>query len=152
MNYFPSRLKLLREEHQYTQKQIADELGISQSYYAKFEYGNREPGLEMLVRICKHFNVSADYLLGLIDGDTNDSHLEYLRAALSYAVDWKQCYDRGKLPPLKLKNAFYDNYKMAGLFFDAKKFLKNVTLYIESVIIELQDEIERIEDKRRTPS
>lgn len=61
------RLKELRFERNLTQKQIADMLGISIRAYSHYETGDREPPIALIKQICKLFEVSADYLLGLCD-------------------------------------------------------------------------------------
>lgn len=61
------RLRVSRESVGLTQKEVADELGITPSAYANYEQGLREPGLETFKKICEILDVSADYLLGLED-------------------------------------------------------------------------------------
>ncbi|MBQ3158478.1 MAG: helix-turn-helix transcriptional regulator, partial [Clostridia bacterium] len=60
---FNERLKKLRLESGQTLKFIAKELNLSISAYSNYEQGIREPSLETLAKICKVFDVSADYLL-----------------------------------------------------------------------------------------
>jgi len=62
-----SRLRDLREDRDLTQKQIADILGISQTGYSKYEVGHRDIPTQVLRSLAKFYNVSDDYLLGLID-------------------------------------------------------------------------------------
>ena len=61
------RMRDLREDHDKTQQEIADVLGTSQTMYARYERGANELPLRHLVALCKYYNVSADYLLGLSD-------------------------------------------------------------------------------------
>ena len=56
----------LREDNDKTQKEIADVLGTSQTMYARYERGANELPIHHLIKLCKYYNVSADYLLGLI--------------------------------------------------------------------------------------
>lgn len=58
------RLKLLRNQNNMTQKELARELGISPSTVGMYEKGNRTPAPDMLKKIAKLFDVSIDYLLG----------------------------------------------------------------------------------------
>lgn len=58
------RLKELRKEKGYTQKQISELIGISQTTYAGYETGEHMPSLEILIRIADIFKVSLDYLTG----------------------------------------------------------------------------------------
>ena len=39
--------------------------GVSQVAWTYWETGKREPNITTILKICKYFNVSADYLLGL---------------------------------------------------------------------------------------
>ncbi len=59
------RLKELREQNNLTQVEFASEIGMLQQQYSRYEKGEREPQLKHIRRICKKFNVSADWLLGL---------------------------------------------------------------------------------------
>ena len=61
------RLKELREEKGYTQKQLAEKLGINSVTYLHYEKEQREPPLSLLADIAKFYGVSVDYLLGLSD-------------------------------------------------------------------------------------
>ncbi len=62
---FSKRLTLLRKEKGITQKQAAQDLGISQALLSHYEKGIRECGLEFVAKVCEYYKVSADYLLGL---------------------------------------------------------------------------------------
>lgn len=55
----------LREDHDKTQQEIASVLGTSQTMYARYERGANELPIHHLITLCKYYNVSADYILGL---------------------------------------------------------------------------------------
>ena len=59
------KLKLLRKQKGVSQKIVAEAIGVTLSAYSNYEQGIREPSNQILVNICKYFDVSADYLLGL---------------------------------------------------------------------------------------
>ena len=59
------RLKECRLQAGLTQKQVADKLGVAQPVYQRFEKGLYECGYEHLAALCRIFDVSADYLLGI---------------------------------------------------------------------------------------
>ncbi len=59
------RLKELRNEHNLTQKQIAEKLHIKQNTYSQYENGDRQVPLEIVIMLSKFYGVSTDYLLGL---------------------------------------------------------------------------------------
>lgn len=50
-----------------TQKAASDALGVERTRYLKWETGVYSPPLDILVRMCRIYNVSSDYLLGLTD-------------------------------------------------------------------------------------
>lgn len=64
---FNDRLKELRNEKHLSQQNIADMLGMKLQSYQKYEYGQREPGMQMLIKLADCFDVSVDYLLGRTD-------------------------------------------------------------------------------------
>ena len=59
------RLRELREENEYTQKDIADKIGLTKSAYGYYERGKSVPDAQTLVQLSKIFDVTTDYLLGL---------------------------------------------------------------------------------------
>lgn len=61
------RIRELREEAGLLQKEVAKVLGITRSAYTNYEQGTREPSLEMVVKLCDFYKVTADYLLGRED-------------------------------------------------------------------------------------
>ena len=64
---YVKRIRDLREDHDKTQQEIADMLGTSQTMYARYERGANELPIRHLVKLCKYYRVSADYILGLTD-------------------------------------------------------------------------------------
>jgi transcriptional regulator with XRE-family HTH domain len=71
---FGSRLKTLRIEKRRSQRQIAEEFGISINCVSQYENDKRFPDEEMLVRLCKYYDISSDYLLGL---SNTKRHIRY---------------------------------------------------------------------------
>ena len=61
------RLKNLREDHDFTQTQIGEVINKSQQGYNHIETGRAELKIEDLVALCKFYNVSADYIIGLTE-------------------------------------------------------------------------------------
>nr|UWG11904.1 MAG: helix-turn-helix domain protein [Bacteriophage sp.]DAE80377.1 MAG TPA: repressor protein [Caudoviricetes sp.]DAK81009.1 MAG TPA: repressor protein [Caudoviricetes sp.]DAL90657.1 MAG TPA: repressor protein [Caudoviricetes sp.] len=64
MAQFDKILKLLRNEKNMSQQELADALGISKSSINMYERGERQPNFEVLEAIADFFNVDIDYLLG----------------------------------------------------------------------------------------
>ena len=62
---YTDRIRALREDSDCTQHQIAKLLGTSQTMYARYERGANEMPIRHLIALCKYYNVSSDYILGL---------------------------------------------------------------------------------------
>jgi transcriptional regulator with XRE-family HTH domain len=62
MQRFGEKLRTLRERQSMTQWNLADRLGISQSYVYKLETGQKKPNIDMLMKIADLFGVSLDQL------------------------------------------------------------------------------------------
>lgn len=67
MDIFKERLKDLRIEHGYKQEEIAQRLNVTTSAYGYYEQGRNEPSLKTLYEIAQFYEVSIDYLLGVIN-------------------------------------------------------------------------------------
>lgn len=64
---FSERLKRLRLEAGYTQKELAEKIGIAQPNYQRWEKGNRNPKKDSLENLANILQVSVSYLLGETD-------------------------------------------------------------------------------------
>lgn len=64
---FQDRLRLLRAEKGLSQRQIAEEFGLSKIGYQNYEAGRGLPSFNILNAIADFFNVSIDYLFGRTD-------------------------------------------------------------------------------------
>ena len=65
MGILAERMKELRLEKKMKQAEVAKAIGVSTTAYCNYEYGNRDPQTEVLVRLAKLYHVSTDYLLGV---------------------------------------------------------------------------------------
>ena len=65
--FFNERLKELRKQSPYTQKQLAEILGMEPNAYQLYEYGKREPSISKLLKLAVTLDVSLDDLLCLDD-------------------------------------------------------------------------------------
>ena len=61
------RLKELRKAKGISQLRLAIELNSSQNTLSRYETGDREPGINELIKIADYFDVSIDYLVGRTD-------------------------------------------------------------------------------------
>ncbi len=64
--YFYQRIRDLREDADKTQKEIAELLQISQQHYCLYEQGTRELPMHHFITLAKYYQVSLDYIAGLI--------------------------------------------------------------------------------------
>ena len=58
-----NRLRNLREDNDFTQKQISEMLNVSQVAYSYYELGKRSIPLESLCKLADFYKTSTDYLL-----------------------------------------------------------------------------------------
>lgn len=64
---FNDNLKRTRLKRGFSQKEVAEKIGVAKSTYSLYESGNREPNVETIKKIADILDVSADTLLGLDD-------------------------------------------------------------------------------------
>lgn len=61
------RIRDLREDHDLTQRQVAEYLGMTQPQYFRYERGYRDIPTDILLALAEYYHVSVDYLLGRTD-------------------------------------------------------------------------------------
>ena len=61
------RIRDLREDHDLTQTQVAQFLGMSQTGYSKYETGENDIPTTVLIKLADFYKTSTDYLLGRTD-------------------------------------------------------------------------------------
>ena len=76
-----NRLKQLRINQGYSQKQVSNYLGIDQSNLSKIERDKRNLNLDLLDKLCLLYNCSPEYILGKSD--------EYDEPKIAFRVDNK---------------------------------------------------------------
>lgn len=64
---FEKRLRELRRQAGLNQKQLGEQLGLTDNAISMMERGNRGTTIEKLVLLAEYFHVSTDYLLGITD-------------------------------------------------------------------------------------
>jgi len=65
--YFYQRLKDMREDSDKKQEDIAAVLKITRQQYQLYESGKREMPMHHFVILAEYYNISLDYLAGLVD-------------------------------------------------------------------------------------
>jgi len=58
------KLKEIRKSKHFTQQDVAEKLNCDVTTYARYENGDRNPPLEILIKLSEVFDVSLDYLVG----------------------------------------------------------------------------------------
>lgn len=61
------RLKEVRRSKRISQLKLAMDLNMNQNTISRYETGEREPGINELIKIADYFNISVDYLLERTD-------------------------------------------------------------------------------------
>lgn len=70
---YGNRLRLSRKKVKLTLQQVADRLNTTHATISRYENEKNKPDPETLAALCKLYNVSANYILGL---DKNLPHPE----------------------------------------------------------------------------
>ncbi len=63
------RIRNLRIDRGFTQKQVAEFLHIKQNTYSQYEIGVLNYPLDVVIRLAQFYDVSVDYLVGLTDNE-----------------------------------------------------------------------------------
>lgn len=91
-----NRIKQLRKENNITVKDLANEIGISQSMLSNYENGNSTPrNRDIYDRLADYFNVSTGYVMGVSDGRKQinwEKFDEHITDAQKYEI---QMLDKG---------------------------------------------------------
>ena len=95
---FGDILRILLEERDMTQKQLANELNIAPTTLGNYFRNDREPDFDTLKLLARYFNVTTDYLLDFRTGKT-DTHQEdeFLRILRALTPEQRDVYmDQGR--------------------------------------------------------
>ena len=71
MPYY-KRIRELREDHDLTQQNLADELKMTQPQYWRYEQGYRDIPTDMLIHLACFYETTVDYILELSDIEHQD--------------------------------------------------------------------------------
>ena len=64
------RIKQLRQEHNWSQTQLAQKMGIHQKQVSAYERGRNVPSTDVLIKLADIFDVSLDYLAFEAEGQS----------------------------------------------------------------------------------
>ena len=81
---YRQRIRDIREDKDLTQTELGKLLDKSQQGYNHIEAGRAELKIDDLVKLCKFYNLSADYIIGLTDKkrSTNRPHFHFYESAV----------------------------------------------------------------------
>lgn len=71
------RIKQLRIENEYTQKELADKIGLTPKMISFYENEERVPPIDIVLKLIIIFGVTSDYLLGISDDRQNPEDYEW---------------------------------------------------------------------------
>ncbi len=93
------KLRTLRKQYHYSQKDIAERLGVTSNSVSKFENDTMTPSFQNMIQFALIYNVSLDYLVGLDKNsylylyEFNDEQRAIL---LQFIQDLKEKFDYNK--------------------------------------------------------
>ena len=105
------KLKEIREAKGLTQKAVADYIGCSSVVYSRYETGDREPSIDMLIRIADCFDVALDEIVGRAKPD--EFKLTAYEKALLIAA--RNADERGRQDALTMLTAHTEDIKKESL-------------------------------------
>ncbi len=82
-----------RIDHDLTQQEVAEKLGISRQYYSRYEAGEVEIPVRHLITLAQLYNCSIDYLVGISAKSANASENMQLYD-LKFANEIKKIYKK----------------------------------------------------------
>jgi len=62
---FGEKIRNLREDADLNQTELGKAVGMTQRKISYIECGKYEPNIDDIITLCRYFEVSSDYLLGL---------------------------------------------------------------------------------------
>lgn len=60
---FGKRVRALRKERGWTQEELAERASLHENYISRLETGEQEPGLFVILRLCRALQAAPDALL-----------------------------------------------------------------------------------------
>ena len=62
---YTERLKALREDNDYNQTVVANNIHVAQTTYSDYEHGKVRIPIECLIKLAKFYNVDMNYIAGV---------------------------------------------------------------------------------------
>lgn len=140
---FASRVKILRQKKQKTQKELSLEIGIPINTIIAYENGNRLPDFNAVVKLEKYFDVTASYLYGNDDINIPKDEIEegFTRINLPTEYLMKRLYLLNN--ELIQKKESLKKMKIHNEFSEAKH--QYITFVLEEEIEELEIVVDKLQ-------
>lgn len=81
---YGQKIRELRIKNKMTQTELAEKVGTTQKNISKYELEALDLSTETIIKLCKIFNESADYILGIENEDGTKNYKEELDVKIKY--------------------------------------------------------------------
>lgn len=136
---FGNRLRSIRREHLVKQKELANFLNIGVSTLSQYENDKRHPNFELLVKIASFFNVSTDYLLGIVEYKSLSltRSLEHIDQSLSGSFSYHDLmykisenlitmYENKDIKSLEILHQLYQSISAIGIEYNPQSSAQSI--------------------------
>ena len=124
-----NNIKYAREEFELTQKEFGYILGVSEFTVSGWETGKDYISLKHIVKICNHFDLSADYLLGLTRKNVYYSKINKLNSK-SIGNKLKSIRSKLNLTQEKFAKELQISQSSYNLYETGNRLISSVTLFL----------------------
>ena len=101
---FVERIKRLIEESKITQRDLAQDIGVTESTISKYLNGERMPSGDTLLNLATALNTTSDYLLGRSDSDKESLDFSELKGILARNSKELTAEEKNRLIEIIIKN------------------------------------------------
>ncbi len=102
------KLKELRKQKGLSQEEAANALGISMRAYQNYEYGQREPNIEMINKLADFYGVTTDYLLGRPEAKPPENPVDVVAREVKLQAMEKELMEEYLKLPLNQRENFVE--------------------------------------------
>ncbi|WP_313893893.1 helix-turn-helix transcriptional regulator [Psychrobacillus sp.] len=129
MERFAKRLKECREfkksnNPMWTQKYVADKIGMARTTYTAYENGTKLPPIDIVDNLATLLGVSTDYLLGRIEKPTNPQTVSVAGKEINLSPDEMNIFEELKKHPVLFHKLAADPEKMIKQMIQLQKMEK----------------------------
>ena len=148
MATFAERLRYYREKSKYSQKELADIIGISVAAYNKYETRGNEPKIDILIKLASALNIDVNTLVGFHADNAKD----LIQTLNGYGIEAKQLDKyHVKIRPRPTLN-YMGDFNPAGLTENIKRNWKTFnTFTLQDLLSFAEDEAQQIYENFTKP-